>query len=95
MDGNVLDCCWFIELSIPVFRQYRAARRSDGQPQHDEIEARGKFGEIRLQIRSTPSTRNPESGCIVTMSVSRRCRDFLSGDRGLITCPRTATTLEC
>lgn len=43
-----------------------------------EIEARGKFGQIRLQIRNTPSERNPKTGYIVAMSVLKALRDRAS-----------------
>lgn len=43
-----------------------------------EIEARGRFGEIRLQIRNTPSARNPKTGYIVAMSVVKTLRDCTS-----------------
>ncbi|SDJ77784.1 aspartate dehydrogenase [Paenibacillus naphthalenovorans] len=43
-----------------------------------EIEARGKFGQIRLQISNTPSARNPKTGYIVAMSVTKVLRDLTS-----------------
>lgn len=43
-----------------------------------EIEARGKFGEIKLQIRNTPSAGNPKTGYIVAMSVIKTIRDLTS-----------------
>ncbi|TDF93231.1 aspartate dehydrogenase [Paenibacillus piri] len=43
-----------------------------------EIEARGKFGQIRLQIQNTPSSRNPKTGYIVAMSVTKTLRDMTS-----------------
>ncbi|MDF2960123.1 MAG: transcriptional regulator [Paenibacillus sp.] len=41
-----------------------------------EIEARGKFGQIKLQIQNTPSARNPKTGYIVAMSVIKTLRDM-------------------
>lgn len=43
-----------------------------------EIEAKGKFGEMKLQIRNTPSARNPKTGYIVAMSVIKTLRDMTS-----------------
>lgn len=43
-----------------------------------EIEARGKFGQIKLQIQNTPSARNPKTGYIVAMSVMKTLRDRAS-----------------
>lgn len=43
-----------------------------------EIEARGKFGQIKLQIQNTPSARNPKTGYIVAMSVLKTLRDRAS-----------------
>ncbi|NOU97754.1 aspartate dehydrogenase [Paenibacillus sp. LMG 31456] len=43
-----------------------------------EIEARGKFGQIKLQIQNTPSARNPKTGYIVAMSVIKTLRDMSS-----------------
>ncbi|OXM82376.1 aspartate dehydrogenase [Paenibacillus rigui] len=43
-----------------------------------EIEARGKFGQIKLQIQNTPSARNPKTGYIVAMSVIKTIRDASS-----------------
>ncbi|MED4753292.1 aspartate dehydrogenase [Brevibacillus choshinensis] len=43
-----------------------------------EIEARGKFGQIMLQIQNTPSARNPKTGYIVAMSVMKTLRDRAS-----------------
>lgn len=43
-----------------------------------EIEAKGKFGQIRLQIRNTPSAGNPKTGYIVAMSVIKTLRDLTS-----------------
>lgn len=43
-----------------------------------EIEAKGKFGQIRLQIQNTPSARNPKTGYIVAMSVLKALRDRAS-----------------
>jgi len=43
-----------------------------------EIEARGKFGQIKLQIQNAPSARNPKTGYIVAMSVLKTLRDRAS-----------------
>ncbi|MDD9266967.1 aspartate dehydrogenase [Paenibacillus sp. GCM10023248] len=43
-----------------------------------EIEAKGKFGQIRLQISNTPSAGNPKTGYIVAMSVIKALRDLTS-----------------
>jgi aspartate dehydrogenase len=43
-----------------------------------EIEAKGKFGQIHLQIRNTPSAGNPKTGYIVAMSVIKTLRDLTS-----------------
>jgi aspartate dehydrogenase len=43
-----------------------------------EIYAKGKFGEIKLQIQNTPSARNPKTGYIVAMSVIKTLRDLSS-----------------
>ncbi|MCI3923052.1 aspartate dehydrogenase [Paenibacillus sp. TRM 82003] len=43
-----------------------------------EIEARGLFGEIRLQIRNMPSARNPKTGYIVAMSIVKNLADRTS-----------------
>ncbi len=43
-----------------------------------EIEAKGKFGQIKLQIRNTPSARNPKTGYVVAMSVIKNLRDLTS-----------------
>lgn len=43
-----------------------------------EIEAKGHFGQIRLQIQNTPSARNPKTGYIVAMSVVKSIRDLTS-----------------
>ncbi|MFD2372132.1 aspartate dehydrogenase [Brevibacillus sp. GCM10020057] len=43
-----------------------------------EIEAKGKFGQIKLQIQNTPSARNPKTGYIVAMSVRKTLRDRAS-----------------
>lgn len=43
-----------------------------------EIEAKGKFGHIQLQIRNTPSAGNPKTGYIVAMSVIKTLRDLTS-----------------
>lgn len=41
-----------------------------------EIEARGEFGQIKLQIQNTPSARNPKTGYIVAMSVIKTLRNM-------------------
>jgi aspartate dehydrogenase len=41
-----------------------------------EIQAKGKFGRIQLQIQNTPSARNPKTGYIVAMSVVKNLRDM-------------------
>ncbi|MEX2416394.1 MAG: aspartate dehydrogenase [Paenibacillaceae bacterium] len=41
-----------------------------------EIEARGKFGQIQLSIRNTPTAGNPKTGYIVAMSVIKNLRDL-------------------
>jgi len=41
-----------------------------------EIVARGKFGEIQISIRNTPSAGNPKTGYIVAMSVIKNLRDL-------------------
>jgi aspartate dehydrogenase len=41
-----------------------------------EIYAKGKFGEIKLQIQNTPSARNPKTGYIVAMSVIKTLKDL-------------------
>ncbi|WP_248926935.1 aspartate dehydrogenase [Paenibacillus hamazuiensis] len=43
-----------------------------------EIEAKGKFGQIKLQIRNTPSDRNPKTGYIVAMSIIKTIRNLNS-----------------
>jgi len=43
-----------------------------------EIAARGLFGEIRLELRNTPSARNPKTGYIVAMSVVKNIKDRTS-----------------
>lgn len=42
------------------------------------IEAKGKFGELKLHIQNTPSARNPKTGYIVAMSVIKTIRDMTS-----------------
>jgi aspartate dehydrogenase len=41
-----------------------------------EIVAKGKFGQIQLQIQNTPSERNPKTGYIVAMSVIKSLRNL-------------------
>jgi aspartate dehydrogenase len=41
-----------------------------------EILARGRFGQIKLQIENTPSARNPKTGYIVAMSVIKTLRNL-------------------
>lgn len=41
-----------------------------------EIAARGKFGQIELSIRNTPTAGNPKTGYIVAMSVIKNLRDL-------------------
>ncbi|TLS53618.1 aspartate dehydrogenase [Paenibacillus antri] len=43
-----------------------------------EIAAQGLFGRIRLEIRNTPSDRNPKTGYIVAMSVVKNIKDRTS-----------------
>lgn len=41
-----------------------------------EIQAKGKFGSISLQIQNTPSPRNPKTGYIVAMSIIKTLRNL-------------------
>lgn len=41
-----------------------------------EILAKGKFGQIQLQIQNTPSPQNPKTGYIVAMSVIKTLRNL-------------------
>lgn len=41
-----------------------------------EIVAKGKFGQIQLQIENTPSDQNPKTGYIVAMSVIKTLRNL-------------------
>lgn len=41
-----------------------------------EIQAKGKFGSISLQISNTPSSRNPKTGYIVAMSIIKTLRNL-------------------
>ena len=43
-----------------------------------EITASGLFGRIKVEIRNTPSARNPKTGYIVAMSVVKNIKDRTS-----------------
>lgn len=43
-----------------------------------EVTAKGKFGELRVDVRNTPSPDNPKTGYIVAMSVCKVLRNLAS-----------------
>ncbi len=43
-----------------------------------EVSAKGLFGEVRIEVRNTPSPSNPKTGYIVAMSVARALKNLSS-----------------
>ncbi|QJQ97066.1 aspartate dehydrogenase [Halomonas sp. PA5] len=43
-----------------------------------EVSAKGRFGEVRIEVRNTPSPSNPKTGHIVAMSVAKTLKDLSS-----------------
>lgn len=43
-----------------------------------EVSAKGLFGEVRIEVKNTPSPNNPKTGYIVAMSVARALKNLSS-----------------
>ncbi|MBA2778060.1 aspartate dehydrogenase [Billgrantia kenyensis] len=43
-----------------------------------EVSAKGRFGEVRIEVQNTPSPNNPKTGYIVAMSVARALKNLSS-----------------